>query len=324
MWLLTVLVACRPTIHMKVTVPAEVSIDPSVTKIAIVDRVNSEYSQKAIDGFLSLSQGADTVRFQIVDAQQIYEDLAVPVNGPIPNEAMKTLCEKAKVTGALVLHRFKNDSDMDVDKSTRTETQDGKEKEYDVFTANYSSELQADWRFRGCNGQTYDSYVSLNSDSWSAEGDTAGDAKSNLGDPKDLDIELADELGDSYFRRIAPNEEMVYRKPYKPIRLKAKRFREAVSLMADGKWHKAKKKLENNLEGFSGRLEGKAYYNLAIIHENLGDFEQMVKYAKKADGILQTWKSEGYLEIAKKRRQAEKKLQKQMKEAEEVNTQDNH
>ena len=148
---------------------------------------------------------------------------------------------------------------------------------------------------------------------------------SNLGDPKDLDIELADELGDSYFRRIAPNEEMVYRKPYAgPLRPKGKRFRKAVSYMKEGKWYKARKVYVNNLDGFSGRLEGKAYYNLAIIHENLGDFEQMVKYAQKADGILQTWKSEGYLQIAKNRRKAEKKLQKQMKKAEEINSQDNH
>lgn len=324
MWLLTALMACRPTIHMKVTVPAEVSIDPTVTKIALVDRVNSEYSQKAIDGFLNLSQSADTVRFQIVDAQQIYENLAVPVNGPIPNEAMNTLCEKAKVNGALVLHRFKNDSDMDVDKSTRTETQDGKTKEYDIFTAKYSSELQADWRFRGCSGQNYDSYVSVNDGSWSAEGDTAGDAKSNLGDPKDLDIELADELGEAYFRRVAPNEEMVSRSPYRPLRPNAKRFREAVALMKDGKWQKAKKQYENNMDGFSGKLEGKAYYNLAIVYENLGDYEKMVSNAQKADGILQSWKSEGYLDIAKNRQKAEKKLQKQMQQAEEVNSQDNH
>lgn len=324
MWLLTALMACRPTIHMKVTVPAEVSIDPSVTSIAIVDRVNSEYSQKAVGGFLNISQSADTVRFQIVDAQQIYEDLAVPVNGPIPKEAMKTLCEKAKVKGALVLHRFQNDSDMEVDKSTRTEEQDGKTREYDIFTANYSAELQADWRFRGCNGQTYDSFVSLNDGAWSAEGDTAGDAKSNLGSTKELDIELADELGEAYFRRIAPNEEMVYRKPYRPARPGAKRFREAVTLMKEGKWHKAKKKYVNNMDGFSGRLQGKAYYNLAIVHENLGEFEKMVTAAKKADGILQSRKSSGYLAIAKNRRKAEKKLEKQMKKAEEVNSQDNH
>ena len=81
----------------------------------------------------------------------------MPVNGPIPNEAMKTLCSKAKVKGALVLHRFNNDPDMDNDKSTRTMTEDGKEREYNgIYTVNYSSELQADWRFRGCDGQTYD------------------------------------------------------------------------------------------------------------------------------------------------------------------------
>jgi hypothetical protein len=325
MWFLTALMACRPTIHMKVTVPAEVSINSTITKIAIVDRVDSEYSKKAIGGFLNIAQSADTVRFQIVDAQQIYEDLAVPVNGPISNESMTTLCEKAKVKGALVLHRFKNNSDMDVDKSTRAVTEDGKVKEYVIYTAEYSSDLQADWRFRGCNGETYDSYVSLNNGNWSAEGDTPGDAKSNLGDPKDLDIELADELGESYFRRVAPNEEAVYRTPYAgPLRPKGKRFRAAVSLMKEGKWHKAKKMFVNNMDGFTGKLEGKAYYDLAIIHENLGDFEQMVNYVKKADGILHSRKTEGYLEIAKKRRSAERKLQEQMKKAEDVNSQDNH
>jgi hypothetical protein len=78
------------------------------------------------------------------------------------------------------------------------------------------------------------------------------------------------------------------------------------------------------LDGFTGKLEGKAYYDLAIIHENLGDFEQMVNYVKKADGILHSRKTEGYLEIAKKRRSAERKLQEQMKKAEDVNSQDNH
>ena len=37
---------CRPTLNMKITVPAQVSIDPSVTKIAVVDRVGNEYTKR--------------------------------------------------------------------------------------------------------------------------------------------------------------------------------------------------------------------------------------------------------------------------------------
>ena len=100
---------------MKITVPAQVSIAPEITKIAVVDRVSNEYTRRAISGFLEASQGADTVRFQIVDGQQIYAGLAVPVNGPIPNDGMTKLCDSANVKGALVLHRFTHDKNTTVD-----------------------------------------------------------------------------------------------------------------------------------------------------------------------------------------------------------------
>jgi len=325
MFFLTLLMACRPSVHLKITQPAEVSINSAVTSIAVVDRVNNTYSSKAIAGFLEASQTADTVRFQIVDAQQIYENLAVPVNGPIPNEAMKNLCQKAKVKGALVLHRFRNDSDMDVDKSTEIITVDGKDREYAKYTVTYRSELQGDWRFRGCNGETYDSFSSSNADSWKAEGDTPGDAKSNLGDPKDLDIELADELGLQYFKRVAPYEEYVWRKPYAgPVGPRGKRFRAGVDHIKAERWKKARNIFENNLDGFTGKLKGKAYYNLAIIHERLNELDTMVEYAQKADSILQSRKSAGYLDIAKERRRAQKKLNNQMKKASQVNSQNNN
>ena len=139
------------------------------------------------------------VRFQVVSAQQIYNDLAVPVNGPIPNDAMSTLCQKANVKGALVLHRFTNTDNLDVDKRTETRTIDGRQQTVDIYTATYRADLQADWRFRGCNGQTYDSFMSRNGATWSGEGDTPGDAKSNVGDTDKLALGLADELGNAYF-----------------------------------------------------------------------------------------------------------------------------
>ncbi len=323
--LLSLFVACRPAIVLKITHPAEVTIDPSITKIAVVDRVSNEYTQGAIQGFLEQSQEVDLVRFQVVDAQQIYEDLAVPVNGPIPNDAMKTLCQKANVKGALVLHRFRNEDDMSVDKNTQTRTVDGKQQTIDIYTARYRADLQADWRFRGCSGQTYDAFMSQNGATWSGEGDTPGDAKSNVGDTDKLALELADELGTAYFRRVSPSETLESRKLYRgPIGKKGKRFRKAVDLTKDHRYAKAKDVYQNNMDGFSNKVQGKALHNMAILHEAIGEYDRMVKKAERADGILQSRKSERYLEYAKERRQDERKLKEQMKKASESNPQDNH
>ena len=127
--------ACRPSIQLKITHPADVTIDPSVTKIAVVDRVANDFTKGAVQGFLEQSQEVDLVRFQVVSAQQIYNDLAVPVNGPIPNDAMSTLCQKSGVKGALVLHRFTNNDDLNVDKRTETRTIDGRQQTIDIYTA---------------------------------------------------------------------------------------------------------------------------------------------------------------------------------------------
>lgn len=324
MFLFSLLVACRPHIGMVITVPAEVSIDASVTSIAIVDRVSDEYSRKSIAGFLASSQTAKTVRFQIVDAQQVYNDLTVPVNGPIPKEAMRELCDKAKVTGALVLHRFNKDEDTNVSESIKTKTVDGKSKNYTVYTATYSATVTADWRFQGCNGETYDSFEAKNWNSWSGEGVTPGDAKSNLGNTDKLALELADDLGDSYFSRVAPTEKGVSRTPYRgPIGSKGKRFRNGTKLMESKKWYQAEKIYTENMAGFTGKVEGKAHYNLAITYEALNNLDSMVEHAKQADAILQSRKSADYLSIAQERKKQEQKLQNQMQKAVEVNSQQN-
>lgn len=325
MWtLFSLLMACRPSIQLKITHPADVTIDPSVTKIAVVDRVANDFTKGAVQGFLEQSQEVDLVRFQVVSAQQIYNDLAVPVNGPIPNEAMNTLCQKAGVKGALVLHRFRNNDDLDVDRRTETRTVDGKQQTIDVYTATYRADLQADWRFRGCNGQTYDAFMSQNGATWSGEGDTPGDAKSNVGDTDKLALELADELGNAYFRRVSPSETYEYRKLYRgPFGKKGKRFRKAVDLTKEHRYVKARDVYQKNMDGFSNKVQGKALYNMAILHEAMGEYDRMVKKAERADGVLQSRKSERYLDYAKERRQDERKLKEQMKKAEQVNSQDN-
>lgn len=322
--LLSLFVACRPAIQLKITHPAEVTIDPSVTKIAVVDRVSNDFTKGAVQGFLEQSQEVDLVRFQVVSAQQIFNDLAVPVNGPIPNDAMKTLCQKAGVKGALVLHRFTKDDNMDVDKTTETRTVDGRQKTVDVYTANYRADIKADWRFRGCDGQTYDSFMSQNGATWSGEGDTPGDAKSNVGNTDKLALELADELGNAYFRRVSPSETYELRRLYRgPFGKQGKRFRKAVDLTKEQRYDKARDVYQNNMDGFSNKVQGKALYNMAILHEAMGEYDRMVKKAERADGILQSRKSESYLEYAKERRQDERKLREQMNKAEKVNSQNN-
>ena len=70
-------------------------------------------------------------------------------------------------------------------------------------------------------------------------------------------------------------------------------------------------------------MQGKAYYNMAIIYENQSKFDSMWFYANKGDRILDNRKSNSYLEVAAKRKASEEKLEKQMKKAEDENPQDN-
>ena len=72
----------------------------------------------------------------------------------------------------------------------------------------------------------------------------------------------------------------------------------------------------------SQTVQGKALYNMAILHEALGEYDRVVK-AQRADGILQSRKSARYFEYAKDRRNDERKLQQQMNKAQQVNPQDN-
>jgi len=320
---------CRPTLSMKITVPAQVSIDPSVTVIAVVDRVSNEYTRRAVSGFIESSQQADTVRFQIIDAQQIYGNLAVPVNGPIPNDGMKQLCNSAKVKGTLVLHRFTHDKSTEVTESTKTrKDKDGKEVEYDVYSANYHSTMHVSWRFRGCSGETYDSFGYQVSDSWSAEGVTPGDAKSALGNTDDFDETLSNTIGSKYFIRVAPHEKWIQRQPYRgPIGKKGKKFRKAVGYMKGSGWKTSEKiylDIVKNLDDIEqAKLKGKCYYNLAIVYENMGKFDSMWSYADKADKLLDSSKSFSYLSLAKERKASGEKLEKQMKKAVQENSQDN-
>ena len=104
----TLLMASRPTIQLSISYPLDVTIVPSVTKISVVDRLVYNFTKGSVQSLLEQSQEGDTDRFQFVSGQQVYNDLAVPVSGPIPNDAICIICDKADVTGALVIHRFTN------------------------------------------------------------------------------------------------------------------------------------------------------------------------------------------------------------------------
>ena len=48
---------------------------------------------------------------------------------------------------------------------------------------------------------------------------------------------------------------------------KGKRFRKAVDLTKEHRYVKAKDVYQNNMDGFSNKVQGKALYNMAILHD---------------------------------------------------------
>ena len=98
--------------------------------------------------------------------------------------------------------------------------------------------------------------------------------------------------------------------------------------MEEKKWHKAKKMFLDIIASLekderNAKLVGKAYYNLAIVNENLGEFDAMFRNAKKAHSYLDSKKSKEYFQKAKYRKNADEKLDQQMQKANQDNEQDN-
>ena len=120
----------------------------------------------------------------------------------------------------------------------------------------------------------------------------------NLGDTKDLSLEIASALGTEYFKRVSHLKHgSIENSIVDPLETgqtfsQSCRFDQRVSIS------KAKDVYQNNMDGFSTKVQGKALYNMAILHEALGEYDRMVK-AQRADGILQSRKSARYLEYTK-------------------------
>ena len=62
---------------------------------------------------------------------------------------------------------------------------------------------------------------------------------------------------------------------------------------------------------------------MGIIYENMGEFDKMWYHVNKADRLLDNRRSNSYLEVAADRKASVEKLEKQMKKAEDENSQDN-
>ena len=140
--------------------------------------------------------------------------------------------------------------------------------------------------------------------------------------------QLSNKIGGQYFKRIAPHEASITRVPFAgPIGKKGKKFRQAVTYMKARKWKKAEKIYLEIVEGLGAqendKLKGKAYYNMAIIYENMGKYDSMWYYANKADTLLGNGKSSSYLRVAEERKKSEEKLEQQMEKAVQENPQDN-
>ena len=318
-WLL--LVGCSPRLSTLVTQPADVSIHPRVTKITLINRAQNEHTTAIRNTFVEQSQKSKLVRYTISDGQQIFNDLAVPLNGPVPRSALEELCERAAVNGVLVLNRFDLSSERDTSTSDQTTTTaEGKEQTVRVYSVSYSAEMQAQWSFRGCAGQTYDSYDARLFETWSAEGDTPGDARSALGDEKQLSLGLSELVGEEYFRRIAPYEVTLTRTPYTAC---GGGFKDGVNELKSERWEQAFQIYSEMLPDLQGRKRGKALYNMAIAKEMLGELSTAQKYARRAHRILSNGKTERLLTDVERRKKAADRLDAQMKQAERENEQIN-
>ena len=311
---------CRPHLTMEVTRPAQVMIDPAVVSLSVVDRVGSDLSGEVVAAFQESAKEARVARYSLLDGQRIYTTQTNQIGAPLNRESARAICADQGTTGILSLEALTTDGEWFITEEirkvteTQTVTENGVsteqeiEKDVPIYAATYTAQVDAQWRLYNCVGRSLDDLSMVLSESWFAEGDSQGDARSAVGETAEKQEWLVGAAGTTYFQRIAPYEVTLSRTYY---RWGSKPLRVGVRALKSGDWQTAESQFREASKQTENRRKGKAHYNLALAKEQSGDLDAAHKQASRAHALIDSDMSKAYVRALRKRQKQEVKLQEQ-------------
>ena len=320
---------CSPSLTFEVTRPAQISVDRSVKKVALVDRVSDDASKKLKTSFIAALRDVRNPKFLMIDnsiAQKAYTGISATVGQSLEKEQTENICKSTGATGVISIEKVGSNQNWTYDERTETETsyetvrQNGKEverevtKDVTVYTATLMMDGNANWMFYQCDGGVIDNKRQTLSQTWSGEGETRQDAKLDVESQSPMENTLFAQMGRRYMQRVSPFEASVTRDYY---RTGHKGIKEGNKHLTAGEFQKARESYFSAVQATKGKKKGKALYNLAVVLERMGLLNKSLQRAKQANELLNSNRSEEYFNVLSKRKNEADKIHNQLNDDEQ-------
>lgn len=333
------LIGCSGKRHVTLNAmrPAEITFDPSVNTILIVDR--SKFEKKAvniIEGVLTgegIAQDKAAVqafmnsfqlqlnqspRFTAKTARERLDGNSITAAFPkqLKWTEVESLCRRYGADIMLSVEIF--DSDMVITDGKRTverviETDSTKRTvQVDEFYAEGVANINIGIRLYDPETKSIiDQQLFRRSNTWSQSADSKAEALAKLINKGDANRYLSEALGSSYAFKIAPMPIQISRS----FRGKSKKAPELErgSRQADvGNWSEAARIWERGLRGSRDKEAGFMAYNIALAHEVQGDLNKALQWASRSYTEYGNKDGRSYANIIRGRMEDERILMDQM------------
>lgn len=296
--------SCMHTAQLEVLKPSDITIDPQIKTIVLVNRYkpdNNNAWQNVVEGFFTgefmftdrkgaenaleglRSELANSPRYNLVLANRYLEGSGAGYfPDPLNTATINQLCQQFNADAVLAIEVFDSDIAMFAKPMQRKTMVNKKEVIQNFFAATENVKVTMGWRiYQRGNGAILDQHQMYNQMQFNAEGPTEIAAKTALLNPEQAVLKTAFEGGQVYSNRIAARwsrvERSYYTKARKEIRMKqaaqyadAKQWENAAAIWKDLAVHKDPK------------IAGRACYNLAVASEMLGKHDLALTWANKS------------------------------------------
>jgi tetratricopeptide (TPR) repeat protein len=320
----TLLAGCKGHVTINYLKPARVTIDPDVVVLAPIDRAGQHLSGEALSELIDLLGYSG--RFQLIEpaaANASFAQHPAIAGMPITQQIAQGMCSDLGADGVLALESIQpepvwTDATKEVE-HIRTEEyiEDGETKvreireEYELAVATLTLHYSSFWSTYDCNAKVLDAFEIAVVHEAVGEGDTPAQARAAISDQNALHFAAAHDIARRYARRISPTGSSVDRSFYTSG---SPGIRAGSKAAASGNWDRAREYWAAAAGDEEGKAKGKAYFDLAVAHEEQGLLEEALDYARRADHLLDNGASAKYIKQLVRRIEQEKKLGRQMAE----------
>jgi hypothetical protein len=313
-WLLFA-VGCAPKMNIEVLQPASKTLPEHIKKVATLDRGatgNRITRDAAEEAASAMTTGvSSSPRFEVTELTDEQAHNFNALERTLAFGVVDAICLRVGAQAVVALEAIETYSDIAEEASETTYTDEkGKEHITVTWTATRTTEVLSDWAIYDADNDAMVDETSLNTvASWSAEGETAVQARQGLPDMNETILDLAYEAGEEYARQIAPNWIRVSRTYYPTGNT---RMANAKSAVLEGDLEAAAQIWKKVAGANDPKLAAKANYNLGIAWEGRGNLRQAISHVAAADRVLSNGRTSTYLALLKQRKAQKKTLKEQM------------